>query len=82
MNLPAMQETQVRILGGEDPLEKDMATHSSILAWKSHRQRSLASYSPWGRKEFYTAEATLACTHTGGMILTENQLETGGRIPE
>ena len=29
---PAMQETQVRSLGGEDPLEKDMATHSSILA--------------------------------------------------
>ena len=31
--LPAMQETQVRSLGPEDPLEKDMATHSSILAW-------------------------------------------------
>ena len=32
-NLPAMQETQVRSLGWEDPLEKGMATHSSILAW-------------------------------------------------
>ena len=32
--LPAMQETQVRSLGGEDPLEKEMATHSSILAWR------------------------------------------------
>ena len=32
-NLPAMQETQVRSLGQEDPLEKEMATHSSILAW-------------------------------------------------
>ena len=32
--LPAMQETQVRSLGWEDPLEKEMATHSSILAWK------------------------------------------------
>ena len=31
--LPAMQETQVRSLGQEDPLEKGMATHSSILAW-------------------------------------------------
>ena len=31
-NLPTMQETQVRSLGQEDPLEKDMATHSSILA--------------------------------------------------
>ena len=33
-NLPAMWETRVRSLGGEDPLEKEMATHSSILAWK------------------------------------------------
>ena len=33
-NLPAMQETQVQFLGQEDPLEKGMATHSSILAWE------------------------------------------------
>ena len=33
-NLPAMQETQVRSLGQEDLLEKGMATHSSILAWR------------------------------------------------
>ena len=33
-NLPAMQETQVRSLGWEDPLEKGTATHSSILAWR------------------------------------------------
>ena len=33
-NLPAMQETQVQSLGQEDLLEKEMATHSSILAWK------------------------------------------------
>ena len=33
-NLPAMQETQVLSLGGEDPLEEEMATHSSILAWR------------------------------------------------
>ena len=33
-NLPAMQETQVRSLGWEDPLEKDMASDSSILAWR------------------------------------------------
>ena len=32
-NLPAMQETQVQSLGRDDPLEKEMATHSSILAW-------------------------------------------------
>ena len=34
-HLPSMQETWVRSLGGEDPLEKEMATHSSILAWKT-----------------------------------------------
>ena len=33
-NLPAMQETQVRFMDQEDPLEKEMATHSSILAWR------------------------------------------------
>ena len=33
-NLPALQETQVRSLGGEDPLEMGMETHSSILAWR------------------------------------------------
>ena len=33
-NLPAVQETQVQSLGWEDPLEKGMATHSSILAWR------------------------------------------------
>ena len=33
-NLPAMQETRVRFLGWEEPLEKEMATHSSIIAWR------------------------------------------------
>ena len=33
-NLPAVRETQVQSLGGEDPLEKEMANHSCILAWK------------------------------------------------
>ena len=49
--LPAMQETQVRFLGWEDPLEREMATHSSILAWRTHGQKSLAGYSPRGCKE-------------------------------
>ena len=46
-----MQETWVLSLGREDPLEKGMATHSSILAWRIG-QRSLAGYSPWGHKEW------------------------------
>ena len=41
-NLPAMQEVPVRSLGQEDPLEEEMATHSSILAWRIQGQRSLA----------------------------------------
>ena len=40
-NLPAMQETQVRFLGQEDPLKKEIATHSSILPGELHAQRSL-----------------------------------------
>ena len=52
-----MQETQVRFLGGEDLLEKEMATHSSNLAWKIlHGLSSLVGYSPWGRKESDTIE--------------------------
>ena len=38
-NLPAMQETWVQFLGQEDPLEKEMATHSSILAWRTLMDR-------------------------------------------
>ena len=49
-NLPANQETWVQSLGEEDPLEKEMATHSSILAWESHGQRCLVGYSVWGGK--------------------------------
>ena len=37
-NLPVMQETQVRFLGWEDPLEKEMATHSRILTWRIRLQ--------------------------------------------
>ena len=37
-------------------MEKEMATHSSILAWKTHGQRSLAGYSPWGVKESDTTK--------------------------
>ena len=49
-NLPAMQETQVQYLGQEDPLEKGMATHSRILAWRipwteeTHGLESTGSY--------------------------------------
>ena len=57
--LPTMQETRVQSLGGEDLLEKEMATHSSTLAWKipwMEEPVSLLCYSPWGRKESDTTE--------------------------
>ena len=47
-NLPAMRETWVQFLFWEDPLEKGMATHSSILAW---RIAWTVPKSAWGRKE-------------------------------
>ena len=47
-NLPTMWKTWVQSLGGEDPLEEGMATHSNILLGKSHGQRSQADYSPCG----------------------------------
>ena len=51
-----MRETWVRFLGWEDPLENEMAIHSSNLAWKTHGRESLIGYSPWGCKELDTTE--------------------------
>ena len=51
-----MQETRVGSLDWEDPLEKGMATHSSVLPGEFHGQRSLSGYSPWGCKESDTTE--------------------------
>ena len=48
----------VQSLGQEDLLEEGMTTHFSILAGESHGQRILVGYSPWGRKELDTTEAT------------------------
>ena len=56
-----MQVMQVQSLGQEDPLEEEMTTHSSILAWKIHGQRSLVGYSPWNHKEWDKTEH--ACIH-------------------
>ena len=58
-NLPAMQDTQVRrvrSLGQEDPLEKEMATHSSILAWKGPWTEESVGYSLWGCEELDTTK--------------------------
>ena len=63
-HLPAMQETQFQSLGREDPLEKEMATHSSILACKiPWTEEPGGLYSPWGHKEWDPTER-LTHTHT------------------
>ena len=54
--LSRMRETWVRSLGWEDPLEKEMAIHSSTIAWNIPGQRSRVVYSPWGGKESDTTE--------------------------
>ena len=55
-NLSAMQETQVRFLDQENPLEKEMATHSSILAWRSPWTEEPGGLQSMGSQELDTAE--------------------------
>ena len=50
-SLPAKWKIWVQSLGQEDPLEKERATHSRSLAWKSYGWRRLAGYIPWSHKE-------------------------------
>ena len=54
--LSSMWETRVRSLGWEDPLEKEMAAHSDILAWKIPWTRILLGYGPWHCKESDTTD--------------------------
>ena len=55
-NMPAMQETGVRSLGQEGPLEKGMATHSNILVWRIPLPEDPVSYNLWDHKELDTTE--------------------------
>ena len=64
-NLPATQETWVLSLGQEDPLEKEMATHSSILAWKiSWTEETGGLQSIGGKERDMTERLTHTHTHT------------------
>ena len=55
--LSTVQETWVRALGWEDPLEKEMAIHSNTIAWKiPWTEEPGIGYSPWGHKELDTTE--------------------------
>ena len=69
-NLCALPETWVQSLGREDPLEKGIATHSSI-----HGQRNLVGYSPWGLKESDTTEQINNDNSSGSafIVLEEGQ---------
>ena len=60
-NPPAVQETRIQSLSCEDPLEKGMASHSNILAWRIPWTEEPGGYSPWGRKE---SDMTERLTHT------------------
>jgi len=57
-----LQAGDTRDLSKEDPLKEEMATHSNILAGKSHGQKILAGYSPWGHIESDTTKRP--STHT------------------
>ena len=80
-SLPAMQETQVQSLGWEDPSEKGMATHSSILAWKIPWTEELGGlYSSWSHKESdSTEQLTLSVFIIKIFIQRENNFH--GRFP-
>ena len=58
LQMQEMQEMWIQSLGPEDLLEEDVATHPVFLPGESYGQRSLVSYSPWGRKELDMTEAT------------------------
>ena len=64
-NPPAMQETWVRSLDWEDPLEEGMATHSSVLAWRT--QRTEEPGSPWGHKESNMTDQ-ISTAHQGDIL--------------
>ena len=75
-SLPVMQETRARPLGWEDPLEEDMATHSSTLPGKSHGQWSLVGYSPRGHKESDRSEQltlSLFIRGTAGSLISQEK---------
>ena len=61
-SLPAKRETWVQSLGQKDPLEKEMQPTPVFLPGKSRGRRSLAGYSPWGRKELDTTERLILTT--------------------
>ena len=73
-NLPAMREAGVRSLGWEDPLEKGMAKHFSIPAWRILWTEEPGRLHPWGRKESDRTERVTLTVF--GKIMTESIIST------
>ena len=78
---------RLQFMGGEDPLEKEVTNHSSILAWKIDGQKSLVGCSPWGHKEKYMTGCVSMCKHTHTHVHTHTHthtrvLELGSRISD
>ena len=61
---PAVKETQVPSLGGDDPPEEDMAAPSCVLGWEAPCTEEAGRYSPWGHKGSDTTESQSMHTHT------------------
>ena len=83
-NLPAVQEAWVQSLGWEDSLDKEMAIHSVFLPGKSHGQRSLVGYSPWGCKSLSDKTNLEARSLRQGVnrnILLPNVLQGSSSVP-
>ena len=78
-SLPAMQETWVLSLCQEDPLEKEMATHSSIIAWKIPWMEEAGSYSPWGCKELNRTEQLTLSLSAFFMVQLSHPYMTPGK---
>ena len=76
-NPPALQETRVHSLGQEDPLEEEMATHSSILAWRIPWTEE-PGRAPWGCKQLDTTErlthSLTTAQETGQVVISDNYL--------
>ena len=72
-NLPVKQETQVRSLGHDDPLEQGIGNPPSIITWKIPWTEVPGEYSPWDRKESYMTER-LTHTQTGFKFSSANYL--------
>ena len=73
--LPAMQETRVRSLGGEDPLEKEMATHSCILAWRIPWMEEPGGLQPMGSQRVGHDWATLHAHRESRTVIEDAQVK-------